>query len=103
MIALVVAGLLAQDSGTRWERPLYALCPPAPPSVQLDGGYRLLTPERVARLDCLMVTADERALQLEQAPPPLSATSLLFAGLALGLGLFLGGYSVWWLRDLLGR
>lgn len=88
------------DGGTRWADPLYALCPPAPPRVVLDGGWSLFSPERIARLDCIMVTADERRLQLEAAAPFLSDTSLLFAGILFLAGAFLAGYVAWNLRGL---
>lgn len=102
MIALVLTAVLAQaDAGTRWEHPLYELCPAAPPSVVLSDGSRLLTPQRVARLDCIMVTAHERVLQLEAEPPPFGLASRLLAGGALLLGLFGGFLGGWYLYGLL--
>lgn len=95
-MTLALAIVLAQlDAGSRWERPLYERCPSAEPSVALDGGWRLVSPQRDARLACLMTTADERVMQLEAAPPPLGWVSLAFSGIALALGLFLGGYAGW--------
>lgn len=75
-------GALVPDAGhgTRWEHPLYSQCPWAPPSVVLADGQRLLTQARARRLDCLLVTADERWRQLETSPLPLlSRPSLIFA------------------------
>lgn len=106
MTALLLAAVLSQadagsaDAGSRWARPLYALCPAAAPRVLLDGGWSLMPPERTARLDCIMVTADERVLQLEAVPPPFGSASLIFAaGLGL-LGLLFGFYGGWELRGL---
>jgi len=99
---LVLGLLLTVDGGSSlFAAPLYEQCPRAEPSIELDGGWRLLSPQRTARLDCLMVTAAERVVQLERAPPPLSSTTLLFAaGLGL-LGLLFGLYGGWELRALL--
>lgn len=93
MIALVLAAVVAQaDAGTRWDDPLYSLCPPAPPSVVLPDGSRVLTPARVARLDCIMATADERRLQLEAGAPFLSRYSLVTIAVFFVVGAVLGAW-----------
>lgn len=94
-------GSIPPPSASRWDHPLYALCPKAPPPVVLPDGSRVITPLRTARLDCIMVTAHERVLQLEQAPPAFGLASRLLAGIALGLGLLSGFLGGWYLRGLL--
>lgn len=93
MTHLVLLALLAGDGGTRWDDPLYALCPAAPPSVVLPNGSRVLTPERVARLDCIMFTADERRRQLEAGAPFLSRFSLVTTAVFFVAGIVLGAWA----------
>jgi len=92
----------AIDGGTpdagRFGDPLYAQCPandPTQPATLQDDGSWRLPAARAARQVCLLVTCDERRKQLEAAPPPLGATSLLFAGIVMALGLVLGAYAGW--------
>jgi hypothetical protein len=106
VIALLLLPLAAADvdggtpdAGSRWEDPLYAVCPPAPAPERLDGGSLLLAPARVARLDCLMVTCDEdrrnRGKVITQGAPPLSPIAWAMTLLALTVGLGLGGWGGW--------
>lgn len=93
------------DAGSRWEDPLYAACPAAPPPERLDGGSLLLAPARVARVDCLMVTCDEdrrnRGKVIVEGAPPLSPIAWAMTALALTIGLGLGGWGGWELAKLL--
>jgi hypothetical protein len=66
-------------------------CPDAPPSMELDGGWRLLPPERAARLSCIIGTCEKRVEQAQakdrDLPPPLwfvgwAASLVLVAALA---------------------
>lgn len=104
--AIVVAvAAAAADGGTldagtapRFSDPLYSECPPASTAgaaAQREDGSWVLPPARAARNACLMETCDARRQQLEVAPPPLSTTSLLFAGIAAVLALALGLYVGW--------
>lgn len=88
-------GGTSADAGVRFDAPLYAMCPEAPPLVELDGGWKLLPPSRAERLACLLATceADRRAKQdaLEDSPPPwwwlgASAVVVTVAAAAFALG-----------------
>jgi len=95
----------ATDAGPFGD-PLYAQCPandPGQPATQDPDGSWRLPPPRAARQACLLVTCDERRRQLEAAPPPLGSSSLIFAAIALGLGLALGGYVGWTVARWLPR
>lgn len=73
---------------------IYDTCPAAPPTVALDGGWKLLPPERAARLACIMETCEvDRKLaraELKAAAPPLWWLAVVGAAVsAFLLGWFL--------------
>lgn len=76
------------DGGFRWDDALYDACPSADAPTVLDGGAVVLSPERVRRLDCALVSCDVRRRELEETPPTVSTPAAVVA--ALGVGLLLG-------------
>lgn len=79
---------MAPDAG-RFSEPLYAQCEEAPPAEAVDGGW-LFSTQRASRVSCLLVSCDERRLQLE--PQPVPPTSLVLSLVSLAVGLALGAW-----------
>jgi len=102
----VDGGVSAPGRRADFGAPLYDQClaDAGAATRQADGSW-LLPPTRAARNACLMETCDVRRQDLEAAPPPLGSTSLVFAAIAFGVGLLIGGvaagYVVWVVRPLL--
>lgn len=82
---------------------LYATCPDAPPVIVLDGGvagagfagWRLMHPDRAARIACLMQTCEVdrklRELREDAAPPPGWWIGVVSGALALAALAFWAG------------
>jgi hypothetical protein len=105
-LTVLAPGRGALPDGGPFSDALYSECPPNDPlklARQLVDGSWVLPPSRAARQVCLLVTCEERRKQLEAAPPPLGSTSLIFAAIAFGVGLFIGGYVGWSLGRWLPR
>lgn len=64
--------LAVDDAGT-YTAQVYSTCPGAPPVQVLDGGWKLLPPERAERIACLMAVCeserDRRAKEMAATPP----------------------------------
>lgn len=81
---------------------IYSTCPEAPPVIVLDGGisgayagWRLMSPERAARVACLMQTCEVdrklREVRENAAPPPWwwvgsASVAIALAALAFWIG-----------------
>lgn len=99
-LALVLAALLGADGGEpetpNGHETLYSSCPEAPPTIDLDGGWKLMPPERSARLRCLLVTCEtsRKLAQLDQQRAPAWWWVLTVGAVAGAAAL------AWWLRGL---
>jgi hypothetical protein len=102
-IVRVDAGIVAGDAGVDagieyipFNDEVYSVCPVAPPSERVDGGYFL--PEmRAARNACLMATCDralfdERHPDQQKPPPGWVGYVLVGAGVVFGIGFVVGKY-----------
>ena len=98
----VQAGVVSTKLTNSTQSTLYDTCPAAPPAQVIfhqeeDGGFnnkwRLLPPERVSRIACIMETCEadrsRREKAMSEAPPPLSwgaAISIAVTSVTFGYG-----------------
>jgi hypothetical protein len=90
MLGLTLTVVLAGTDGGV----IYDACPEAPPTVSLDGGWKLMSPERASRLACIIETCEvDRKLARERAVG-LQPTWWWLLASGLAVAAFLAGWLV---------
>jgi hypothetical protein len=106
-LAIPTPALSPIDGGSpAFSDTIYATCPDAPPVIVLDGGvageafagWRLMHPDRAARVACLMQTCEVdrklREVREDAAPPPWWWVGSVSVALGLAVAAFFLGRSI---------